>query len=258
MVILKTDEEIELLRQSNLLVSKVHGEIVKHIRPGITTLDLDKIAEEFIRDNNGVPGFLGYRNFPNTLCVSVNNAVVHGIPNDKELKDGDIVSVDCGVILNDFYGDCAYTYPVGEVEPEILKLMQVTKEALYKGIENAIIGKRIGDIGYAIQSHVEKFGYTVVREMVGHGVGRELHEDPEVPNHGKRGSGILLQKGLVIAIEPMINMGKQDIRVEKDGWTTKTRDGKPSAHFEHTLVVNKGKADILTTFSFVEEILNQK
>ena len=257
-MILKTDEEIELLRLSNMLVGKTHGELAKVIEPGLTTLKLDKLAEEFIRDNGGVPGFLGYSGFPNTLCVSINDAVVHGIPSAYELKEGDVVSVDCGVLMNGFYGDSAYTFTVGEVDKKTLALLKATKEALYLGIEKAVSGNRVGDISFAVQNHVEKLGYSVVREMVGHGVGRNLHEKPEVPNYGKRGRGAKLQDGLVIAIEPMINLGKKEIVQDNDGWTIRTLDGLPSAHYEHTLAIRKGKADILSSFDFVEEVLNKK
>ncbi len=258
MIYYKTPEEIELLRLSNMLVAKTHGEIAKIIRPGITTLELDKVAEEFIRDNGGEPGFLGYGGFPNTLCVSVNDTVVHGIPSKYELKEGDIVSVDCGVLMNGYYGDSAYTFAIGEIPDDVKKLLQVTKEALYLGIEKAVAGNRLGDISFAVQQHAESHGFSVVREMVGHGVGRKLHEKPEVPNYGKRGRGVKLKKGLVIAIEPMINMGKKEIYQENDGWTVKTRDGKPSAHFEHTIAVMDGQADILSSFQFVEEVLKNK
>lgn len=258
MIFLKNKEEIELLRESNLLVGMTLGEIAKHIRPGISTLELDRIAEEFIRDHGAIPGFLGYGGFPNTLCVSVNDAVVHGIPSAKHiLKEGDIVSVDCGTIKNGFYGDSAYTFEVGEVREEVRKLLQTTKESLYKGIEQAVAGNRIGDIGYAVQSYCEAHGYTVVRELVGHGVGRAMHEEPQVPNYGRRGQGVKLAEGMVIAIEPMINLGKRQVYQEDDGWTIKTRDGMPSAHFEHTIAIGKEKADILSSFKFVEEVLNK-
>ncbi len=256
MIYLKTEEEIDFLRISNQLVGKTLGELAKHIKPGVTTLQLDKIAEEFIRDNGAIPGFLDYNGFPNTLCTSVNEQVVHGIPNNVPLENGDIVSIDCGTIKNGFYGDSAYTFEVGEVAPEVHELLVTTKEALYKGIENAIVGKRIGDIGYAVQNHCEKRGFSVVREMVGHGVGRNLHEEPQVPNYGRRGNGRLLKEGLVIAIEPMINLGKRYIVQENDGWTIRTTDKKVSAHFEHTVAVHKNKAEILSTFDFVEEILS--
>jgi len=256
MIIYKTNDEIELIHQSNILVSKTHGEVAKHIKPGVKTKFLDKIAEQFIRDNKGIPGFLGYSGFPNTLCISVNSVVVHGLPSDYELRDGDIVSVDCGVLLNGFYGDSAFTFAVGEISNEKKQLLKVTKESLYKGIENAIEGKRLGDISFAVQNHAESHGYSVVREMVGHGIGKNLHEKPEVANYGKRGSGLRLKEGLVLAIEPMINMGKKEIKQEKDGWTVNTVDGKPSAHFEHTVAIRKGKAEILSTFEYIEEILN--
>ncbi len=258
MIYYKTADEIELLRKSNMLVARTHGEMAKLIKPGVSTLKLDKVAEEFIRDNGGIPGFLGYQGYPNTLCISINDTVVHGIPSTYELKDGDIVSVDCGVLMNDYYGDSAYTFTVGEVKPEVLKLLEITKESLYKGIEKAVAGSRLGDIGFAVQEHCESNGYSVVREMVGHGVGKKLHEKPEVPNYGRRGSGIKLKKGLVLAIEPMINLGKKEIYQLEDGWTIKTRDGKPSAHFEHTVAVDNGKADILSSFEFVEEVLRNK
>lgn len=256
MIYLKTKEEIELLRESNMLVAKTHGEIAKWIGPGVTTLKLDKIAEEFIRDHGGEPAFLNYQGFPNSLCMSVNEQVVHGIPNEKPLEDGDIVSVDCGVLLNGYYGDSAYTYGVGNISAEAAGLMKVTRESLYKGIEQAVEGKRIGDIGYAVQTHAEGHGYSVVREMVGHGVGKNLHESPEIPNYGRRGNGVKLKEGMVIAIEPMINLGKRHIVQEADGWTIRTRDRKVSAHFEHTLAVGKNEADILSSFKFVEEVLH--
>ena len=256
---LKTQEEIELIRQSSLLVSKTLAEVGKHIQPGIATIELDKIAEEFIRDNRGIPGFLGYRDFPNSLCISRNSEVVHGVPGKTILQEGDIVSVDCGVLLNGFYGDSAYTFEVGETTPEIKRLLKVTYEALYQGIEQATAGNRVGDISFAVQNHCEKNGYSVVRELVGHGVGKKLHEKPEVPNFGKRGNGPRLQDGLVIAIEPMVNMGKKEvIQSQKDGWTVRTSDGKPSAHFEHTVVVRKDKAEVLSTFTIIEEALKEK
>ncbi len=256
MIYLKTDEEIELLRASNMLVGKTLGEIAKAIKPGVTSLELDKLAEEFIRDNGGIPGFLDYQGFPNTLCTSVNEQVVHGIPNSKPLQDGDIISVDCGVLMNGFYGDSAYTFEVGEVKSEIRELLKTTRESLYKGIEQAVAGNRIGDIGNAVQTYCEAKGYSVVREMVGHGVGRDMHEAPEVPNYGRRGNGPLLKEGMVIAIEPMINLGKRNIVQENDGWTIRTIDKKVSAHFEHTIAVQKNAADILSSFKFVKEVLN--
>lgn len=253
----KTKEEIELLRESNLLVGKTLGEVAKIIRPGISTLELDAVAEEFIRSNGAVPGFLGYGDFPNTLCISVNDEVVHGIPSAKRiLQEGDIVSVDCGVLKNGYYGDSAYTFEVGEVSPEVHNLLVATKEALYKGIEQAVVGRRIGDIGSAVQNYCESRGYSVVRELVGHGVGKELHEDPQVPNYGSRGQGSKLKEGMVIAIEPMINLGERFVVMNRDGWTIRTRDGKPSAHFEHTVAVAKGRAEILSSFQYVEEVLN--
>jgi methionyl aminopeptidase len=256
MIYLKTKEEIELLRESNMLVAKTHGEVAKWIAPGVTTMKLDEIAEEFIRDHGGVPAFLNYQGFPNSLCTSVNDQVVHGIPNGMPLKEGDIVSVDCGVLLNEYYGDSAYTYCIGDVSKEVKALLDVTRTSLYKGIEQAIEGKRIGDVGCAVQSHAEDHGYSVVREMVGHGVGKNLHEAPEVPNYGRRGNGVKLKAGMVIAIEPMINLGKRHIFQEDDGWTIRTKDHKVSAHFEHTVAVGKSEADILSSFKFVEEVLH--
>ena len=258
MIYLKTPEEIALLRASNQLVGKTLAEVAKHIRVGVTTLELDKIAEDFIRSNGAVPGFLGYGGFPNTLCISVNDQVVHGIPSNYALKEGDIVSVDCGVLQNGYYGDSAYTFCVGKVDEKVKKLLKITKESLSLGIDSAQHGNRIGDIGYAIQKHCQAAGFSVVRKLVGHGVGRNLHEDPEVPNFGKKGAGVLLKEGMVIAIEPMINMGTRDVVQEKDGWTIRTIDRKPSAHFEHTIAIRKGKAEILSTFDYIEEVLNNK
>jgi methionyl aminopeptidase len=258
MIYLKTDEEIEILRESSLLVGKTLAEVAKLVKPGVTTLALDKVAEEFIRDNGGIPGFLGLYDFPNTLCVSPNDQVVHGIPNNTPLQEGDIISVDCGVLMNDFYGDSAYTFEVGEVAPEVKKLLEVTKECLNKAIEVAVAGMRIGDIGYAVQQHAEANGYGVVRELVGHGLGRELHEEPQIPNYGRRGKGAKLQDGMVLAIEPMINLGTKEIRNHADGWTITTRDNKPSAHFEHDIAVRKGKAEVLSTFEYIEQALNNK
>lgn len=258
MITYKTEEEIDKIRISSLLVAKTHAEVVKLIKPGVTGLELDKVAEEFIRDHGAVPAFKGYGGFPNSLCISPNAEVVHGIPNQIPVEEGSILSVDCGVVKDGYYGDSAYTYTVGEVKDETKKLLEVTKESLYKGIEQAIAGNRIGDISFAIQKYAEQHGYGVVRELVGHGVGKELHEDPQVPNYGKRGRGPILKEGLVIAIEPMINLGTKKIRQYSDGWTIKTQDLKPSAHFEHTIVVRKGKAEILSSFEFIEEILKQK
>ncbi len=253
MIYYKTDEEVALIRESCLLVSKTIAEVGSYIQPGVTTKYLNDLAETFIRDHNGVPAFLGYKEFPASLCISTNEEVVHGIPsNNRILKDGDIVSIDCGVILNGFVGDSAYTFTVGEVSQEIKQLLQVTKECLSLGIDKAKYGNRIGDISFAIQDHAEKNGYGVVRELVGHGVGKKLHEDPEVPNFGRRGTGSKILPGLVIAIEPMINMGKKEVNELKDGWTIVTIDKKPSAHFEHTVVVHRDKTEVLTTFSFIE------
>ena len=258
MIYYKTEEEIELIRESSLLVAKTHAEVAKLIVPGVTTIELDRIAEEFIRDHGGVPAFKGYSGFPNTLCVSPNEQVVHGIPNSDPLQSGTILSLDCGVKKNGFFGDSAFTYEVGKVHEEVRNLLNVTRDALYKGIEQAVSGNRIGDIGYAVQLRAERNGYSVVRELVGHGVGKELHESPEVPNYGKRGRGVMLQDGLVIAIEPMINMGSKQIIQLQDGWTIKTADMKPSAHFEHTVVVRKGKAEILSSFDYIDEVLKNK
>jgi len=258
MIFYKSDEEIEIQRQSSLLVGKTLAEVAKAIKPGIKTIELDAIAEEFIRDHGAVPGFKGYGGFPATLCISVNEAVVHGIPDEHELIDGDLVSIDCGTLMNGFYGDSAYTFAVGNVKEEHLLLMQRTKESLYLAIEQAVSGRRLGDIGHAIQSYVEGFGYSVVRDLVGHGVGRNLHEKPEVPNYGRRGSGMKLKPGLVLAIEPMINLGVKEVVQDNDGWTIRTADSKPSAHYEHNIAVRNGKADILSTFDYIEEVLNNK
>jgi methionyl aminopeptidase len=241
-----------------MLVSRTLAEIASLIRPGITTLSLDKTAEEYILDNGGQPAFKGYNGFPKTLCTSVNDEVVHGIPSNYILKEGDIVSIDCGVILNGFYGDSAYTFAVGEVDDEVRRLLEVTKASLVEGVKEAIAGNRIGDISFAVQTVAENGGYSVVRELVGHGLGTKLHEAPEVPNYGKRGTGAKMEKGLVICIEPMINMGLKETIQMSDGWTIKTVDGKPSAHFEYAVAVNKGKADVLTTFKYIEEVLNKK
>lgn len=254
MIHYKTAEEIELLRVSNLLVSKALAEVAKKIAPGVTTLELDKVAEEFIRDNHAIPGFLGYKGYPRTLCTSVNQQVVHGIPSGYVLKEGDIVSVDCGVLFQGYYGDSAYTFAVGEIPERVRLLLKTTREALYKGIENALEGKRIGDISNAVQEHCEQEKFTVVREMVGHGIGKGMHEAPEVPNYGKRGYGPRLQSGMVICIEPMINMGKKDITQDADGWTIQTADRLPSAHYEHCVSIGKTKADILSSFEFIEAV----
>lgn len=251
----KTEEEIDLIRASAQLLARAHGEVAGLIKEGITTRQLDQRAEEFIRDHGGVPSFKGYNKFPFSLCLSPNSVVVHGFATNEPLKNGDILSVDCGVFLDGYHADSAYTYPIGEVAPEVLVLLRETKASLYKGIEKAVSGNRVGDISYAIQNHVGPLGYGVVRELVGHGVGAKLHEKPEVPNYGKRGSGPLLQTGLVLAIEPMVNLGKKDVVQEADGWTIRTKDRKPSAHFEHTIVVRKDKAEILTSFEYIEKAL---
>lgn len=255
MILIKTAEEIELLRESNLLVSKTLAEIAKLIKPGCTTIELDRRAEEFIRDNNAIPAFLKYKGYPKTLCTSVNNQVVHGIPSSLELKDGDIISVDCGVVYNRYYGDSAFTFGIGEIDNEVARLLRVTKESLFKGIEWAVDGMRLGDVGFAIQNFCEEAGFSVVREMVGHGLGKNLHEAPEVPNYGRRGKGIMLKKGMVICIEPMINMGRKEIIQAPDGWTIRTIDNKPSAHFELAVAIDKGKADVLSTFDYVTEAI---
>ena len=255
MIILKTREEIEIMRESALSVSRTLGIIAKEIKPGVTTLYLDKLAEEYIRDNGGTPLFKGMYGFPNTLCMSLNESVVHGIPNDRPLEEGDIISVDCGVLKNGYCGDHAYTFAVGEIKPEVQKLLDVTLECLYIGIEQFKTGNRIGDIGFAIQQHAEKIGFGVVRELCGHGLGQKLHEDPEVPNYGKRGDGPKIKDGMVIAIEPMINMGTRNIKQLKDGWTILTADKKPSAHFEHDVALIDGKPEILSTFKFIEDAL---
>lgn len=257
-VFYKTKEEVELMRLANLLVSKTHAHVASMLKPGITGLEIDKAAETFIRDHGGRPAFKGYNGFPATLCVSYNDIVVHGIPSKREFKEGDVVSVDCGVELSGFYGDSAFTYAFNEVKEDVLELLRVTYASLYKGIEQAVVGNRIGDISFAIQDYCERqHKYGVVRDLVGHGIGRSLHEDPEVPNYGKRGKGMLLQDGLAIAIEPMVNMGVKEVYQSNDGWTIHSRDRKPSAHYEHTVVVRKGKADILSTHDFLlEEIKN--
>lgn len=263
MIFLKTEEEIELLRASNILVGKTLAELAKFIKPGVTTLYLDKIAEEFIRDNGAIPTFKGYPNhngvpFPASICTSVNEQVVHGVPNSRELRDGDIISVDCGTKMNGFCGDSAYTFCVGEVNPDVMKLLKTTKEALLFGIEQAIHGHRIGDIGYAVQNHCERESFGVVREFVGHGIGRDMHEEPQVPNYGKRGTGALLKRGLCIAIEPMVTLGKREIFLESDNWTVSTRDRSYAAHYEHTVAVGIGEAEVLSSFKYIEEVLGDK
>lgn len=253
MIHYKTSEEVELIKKSADILGKAHGEVAKHVKEGVKTSFLDKIAEEFIRDNNAVPSFKGYNGFPASLCISVNEVVVHGFPSQYELKDGDIISIDCGVFHQGFHSDSAYTYPIGEVPPSIIDLLRSTRDSLYLGIEQAVFGNRIGDIGYAIQKFVEAKGYTVVRELVGHGLGRNLHEAPEVPNYGKKGSGVPLKAGMVIAIEPMVNLGTRNIVQEKDGWTIRTADRKASAHYEHTVAIFEDRTEVLTTHKYIEE-----
>ncbi|PIY11637.1 MAG: type I methionyl aminopeptidase [Flexibacter sp. CG_4_10_14_3_um_filter_32_15] len=253
--IYKTSQDLEKMRKSADLLGRTHAEVAKRVMPGITTLELDKIAFEFIKDNGAVPSFLGLYGCPSSLLTSVNDQVVHGLPNNRPLKNGDIVSIDCGVLLDGFHADSAYTYEIGEVSPEVKNLLKVTKESLYLGIEQMVFGNRIGDISHAIQKHAEGKGYSVVRELVGHGLGRSLHEAPEVPNFGKPKKGDKIRNGLVIAIEPMINMGSKAVVQASDGWTIMTRDGKPSAHFEHTVALVDGKAEILTTFKYIEQAI---
>ncbi len=255
MIKIKTREEIELIRESALIVSKTLGEIAKAIKPGVTTLQLDKIAEEFIRDHGAIPGFLGLYDFPNTLCMSPNEQVVHGIPNKEPLQEGDIISVDCGALKNGFYGDHAYTFAIGEISEETKNLLRVTKESLYVGIREFRVGNRVGDVGFAIQKYTEKHGYGVVRELVGHGLGKEMHEDPEMPNYGRRGKGKKFIEGMVVAIEPMINLGTHRIKQFSDGWTIKTADNKPSAHFEHNVAIISGKPELLSTFKYIYDAL---
>ena len=259
-IFLKTEDEIELMRQANQLVGKTLGELAKHIKPGVTTLQLNAIADEFIRDHGAVPTFKGFPNpyggpFPASICTSVNDVVVHGIPDSKTvLKEGDIISIDCGTLLNGFNGDSCYTFCVGDVADDVKKLLRITKESLYKGIENAVAGKHVGDVSSAVQDYCEAEGYGVVRELTGHGIGREMHEDPQVPNYGRRGNGPMLKSGMCIAIEPMITMGKRDIYLKADRWSVCTRDGKPAAHFEHTVAIRRGKAEILSSFEEVETL----
>ncbi len=255
MIFLKTIEEIELIRESSLLVAKTHAELASHIKPGIKTIELDRLAETFIRDHGGMPAFKGYQGFPYTLCISPNEVVVHGFPSHQPLKEGDILSIDCGVLKNGFYGDSAYTYAIGELENDVKRLLKTTYQCLNIGIEQAVTGNTLGDISWAIQKHAEDAGYSVVRELVGHGVGKQLHEPPELPNYGRKGSGERIKNGLVIAIEPMINMGKRFIVQEKDGWTIRTADRKPSGHYEHTIAVINGKAERLSTFDYIESAL---
>ena len=259
MIFYKTGEEIERIRKSSLLVGKTLAEIAKKIEPGVSTLALDKLAEEFIRDHGAEPGFLGYGGFPNSLCTSVNEAVVHGIPNNQPLENGDIVSIDCGVLLDEFYGDSAYTFEVGEVNPDVRKLLNVTKECLDLAVKQTVSGNRIGDIGFAVQKHAETNGYGVVRELVGHGLGRGLHEKPEVPNYGRKGRGHKLKPGIVLAIEPMINLGRKEVAQLADGWTIITKDKLPSAHFEHDVaIMTNGQTEVLSSFEEIEKVLKEK
>jgi len=258
MIRYKTDEEIQLIREGAQILGKAHGEVAKRIKPGVKTKELDLVAEEFIRDCGGVPSFKNYHGFPAALCISVNETVVHGFPGAYELKETDVVSVDCGVKYKGFHSDSAYTYPLEKVNTEVLNLLERTYEALYVGVAQAKAGNRVGDISFAVQSYVEQFGYGVVRELVGHGVGKDLHEDPEVPNYGKRGKGVKLEAGMVIAIEPMINLGTKNVVQEKDGWTIRTSDRKPSAHFEHTVAIQKDRTEVLTTHEYIEQNYSYK
>jgi methionyl aminopeptidase len=254
MIFLKNDEEIAIIKQSGLILAQTLGVVAKAIKPGITTRDLDKLAETYIYDQGASPSFKGYNRFPATLCISVNEAVVHGIPGNYELKEGDIVSVDCGVFYKGFHSDSAFTFPVGEITKEARELIKVTKEALYLGISQAIVGNRVGDIGGVVEDYVSKHNFTVVRDLAGHGIGKNLHEDPQVPNYGKRGAGVRLKKGMVLAIEPMVNLGKSAVKQEKDGWTITTIDKKLSAHFEHTVAIGEQQAEILTSYQYIEEV----
>lgn len=256
MIHCKNEEDVELLHQSNLLVSRTLAELARHIEPNVTTMHLDAIAEKFIRDNGAVPAFKGYGGFPASICASINDVVIHGIPSNRKLKEGDIISIDCGVILNGFVGDSAFTFAVGEIDEATQKLLDYTRISLEEGIKMAIAGNRIGDISYAVQSKAESGGFSVVREFVGHGLGRKMHEKPEVPNWGQRGRGPLMKQGLVICIEPMINLGKREVYIEDDGWTVRTIDGKNSAHFEKAVAVCKGQPKVLTTFDYIDEVIN--
>lgn len=258
MIQIKTREEIEIMREAAQIVSRTLGIIAERIEPGVTPLQLDALAEEYIRDQGAEPGFLGLYDFPNTLCTSVNQQVVHGIPTDQPLRESDIISVDCGAIWKGFYGDHAYTFAIGEIDPRTEKLLQITKECLYLGIDQCKEGNHVGDIGFAIQLHAERHGYGVVRELVGHGIGRDMHEDPQVPNYGKKGRGAKLTDGVVLAIEPMINLGTHKVRHLRDGWSIVTQDGKPSAHFEHDVAIVDGKPDILSTFDYIDQALAKK
>jgi methionyl aminopeptidase len=258
MITIKTSEEIELMRESALIVSKTLGMLAGEVKPGVSTLYLDKLAEAFIRDHGAEPGFLGLYDFPNTLCMSPNAQIVHGIPNKEPLVEGDIISIDCGALKNGFYGDHAYTFEVGEIDSETKKLLEATKQSLYEGVRQFKTGNRVGDVGFAIQKYTEDLGYGVVRELVGHGLGREMHEDPEMPNYGKRGRGKKFTEGMVVAIEPMINMGTKNINQLSDGWTILTKDGKPSAHFEHDVAIVDGKPELLSTFKYIDAVLGTK
>lgn len=253
MINYKSREEVEIIKEGAKILGMAHGEVAKQIKVGIKTLDLDKIAEEFIKDHGGIPSFKNYNGFPSSLCISLNENVVHGFPSDYELKEGDIISVDCGVFYKNFHSDSAYTYPIGDIGSELNQLLKVTKESLWKGIDAAVYGNRVGDISNAVQSHVDKFNYGIVRELVGHGLGKDLHESPEVPNYGKQGRGTKLNEGLVIAIEPMVNLGTRKVVQESDGWTIRTADRKPSAHYEHTVAVFKEGTEVLTTHKYIEE-----
>jgi methionyl aminopeptidase len=255
MIVIKTKEEIEIMRESALVVSRTLGMLAKEVKPGVSTLYLDKLAEDFIREQGAIPGFLGLYDFPNTLCVSPNSQVVHGIPNKEPLKEGDIISIDCGAIKNGFYGDHAYTFAVGEIDAATQKLLDITKQSLYVGIKEFKAGNRVGDVGFAIQNFTEKHGFGVVRELVGHGLGRKMHEDPEMPNYGRKGVGKKFLEGMTVAIEPMTNMGTHRIKQHKDGWTITTLDGKPSAHFEHNVAIVNGKPELLSTFQYIYDAL---
>lgn len=255
MIVYKTEQDIEMMRISADLLGRTHGEVAKLVKPGVTTQELDKVAFEFISDHGAKPSFLKYRGFPASLCISINENVVHGFPSAYQMKDGDLISIDCGVYLNGFHADSAFSYGVGQVSEDVKNLLRVTKESLYKGIEQVKPFNRIGDISFAIQAHVQKHGYSVVRELVGHGVGKNLHEEPDVPNYGRRGAGIILRNGMTLAIEPMVNLGIKDVVQEKDGWTIRTRDRKPSAHFEHTVALMNNQVEILTTFKYIEAAL---
>ncbi|MCX6273200.1 MAG: type I methionyl aminopeptidase [Bacteroidetes bacterium] len=256
MVTFKTEEDLEYIRLSSLLVGKTLAEVAKHLQPGVKTIALDKIAESFIRDHGGLPGFKGYRGYPATLCISVNDEVVHGIPGNRMINDGDLVSIDCGVLMNGFYGDSAYSFAVGSVKEPVLRLMQITKESLYKGIAKALAGNKVGDIGAEIQQFVESYGYSVVRVLVGHGLGRNLHEEPEVPNFGHKGEGMMLREGMVICIEPMINLGKKGVVQDADGWTIRTKDRLPSAHYEHAIAIRRNKPEVLSSFEEIENVIH--